>query len=73
MKKPLALALPLILSISACSNLSTKEQRMLSGGAIGAAGGATLGALTGGSALGGALIGGAVGTGAGYLYHEDHN
>lgn len=44
-----------------CSGLSPRQQRMLSGGAIGAAGGAVLGALTGGSAATGAAIGGAGG------------
>ncbi|HSK42090.1 MAG TPA: hypothetical protein VK943_20160, partial [Arenibaculum sp.] len=44
-------ALALVLAAaSACSGLSDREQRTLSGGAIGAAGGAAVGVLAGGSA-----------------------
>jgi hypothetical protein len=60
----------LVLAVStlgACSNMTHQEQRMLSGGAIGVAGGAALGAITGGSWVVGALIGGAAGTAAGAL------
>lgn len=53
-----------------CSGMNTQQQRALSGGALGAAGGAAIGALAGGGALTGALIGGALGTGGGLLYHE---
>lgn len=56
-----------LLSLTGCSNMSRGQQRTLSGGAIGAAGGAALGALTGGSALTGALIGGAGGAAVGAL------
>jgi hypothetical protein len=59
-----------LVGLAGCSGLSTKEQRMLSGGAIGAGVGAAGTALTGGCVTCGALIGGAVGTGAGYLYDE---
>jgi len=59
---PAVIALSLLLS--ACGN--TWGQRAVTGGGIGAAGGAALGAMTGGvSVLGGALIGGAVGAGIG--------
>jgi uncharacterized membrane protein len=51
---------------SACSNLSTTEQRGLTGGAIGAAGGAGVGLLFG-APVAGALIGGATGAGVGVL------
>ena len=64
----LALGLAGLLAMTACSGLSTSEQRMLSGGAMGAAGGAALGALTGGSAVVGAVLGGAAGTAGGYFY-----
>jgi hypothetical protein len=57
-------------ALSACSGMSAKEHRMLSGGAIGAASGAVVSGVTGGSTVGGALIGGAAGTGLGYLYHR---
>jgi hypothetical protein len=56
-----------ICSLGACSNLSQQEQRMLSGGALGAVGGAALGAATGGSWIIGGLIGGGLGTAAGAL------
>lgn len=62
----LSLALAAAL-LSACSGLSAREQRALSGGAIGAAGGAAVGVITGGSALTGALIGGAGGAAVGAL------
>lgn len=59
---PALVALSLLLS--ACGN--TWGQRAVTGGGIGAAGGAALGAMTGGlSIVGGALIGGAVGAGIG--------
>lgn len=55
------------LSATACENMSAQQQRALSGGAIGAAGGAVLGAVTGGSPVTGALIGGAGGAAVGAL------
>lgn len=58
------------LGLSACSGLNTKEQRMLSGGAIGAGTGVAATVITGGCIACGAVVGGAVGTAAGYLYHE---
>jgi len=54
-----------IMSLAGCANLSRQQQRMLSGGAIGAAGGAVLTVATGGSVLAGTLIGGAAGTAVG--------
>jgi osmotically inducible lipoprotein OsmB len=50
-----------------CSNLTREEQTTLTGGAIGAAGGAAISALAGGNAGIGALIGGAAGAVAGNL------
>ncbi len=68
------LALPIILiaglGLGACSNMSNTEQRVLSGGAIGAGVGAAGTALTGGCVACGAAIGGAVGAGAGYIYDQ---
>ena len=52
-----------LLTAAGCSELSTTDQRVLSGGAIGA----SVGALATGG-VGGAAVGGAVGAGAGYLY-----
>jgi hypothetical protein len=63
----LFLATLLALPLAACDSMSRTQQRALSGGAIGAAGGAALGAITGGSALTGALIGGAGGAAVGAL------
>lgn len=63
---PLTLLLAAAL-LSACSGLSAREQRALSGGAIGAAGGAAVGVITGGSVVTGALIGGAGGAAVGAL------
>lgn len=60
----------LVASLGACTNMSQTQQRTLSGGAIGAAGGAAIGALSGGSAGMGALIGGAAGAGTGYLLSQ---
>ena len=62
-----ALAVALIVGLAACDNMNRTQQRALSGGAIGAAGGAAVGALTGGSAVTGALIGGAGGAAVGAL------
>lgn len=51
---------------TACSGMTNQQQRMLSGGALGAAGGAVIGSLTG-SWLTGAVIGGAGGAAVGAL------
>lgn len=56
-----------MLTLTACSGMSSSQQRMLSGGAIGAAGGVALTALTGGSLVAGGLIGGAGGAAVGAL------
>lgn len=55
-------------ALSACSNLDTTQERVLSGGAIGAGVGAATTILTGGCISCGTAIGGAVGAGAGYAY-----
>jgi hypothetical protein len=57
-------------ALAGCAGMNNTQQRMLSGGAIGAAGGAAITALTGGCIWCGALIGGAVGTGAGYVISQ---
>ena len=51
--------LTLVVMLSGCAGMSAREQRMLSGGAIGAAGGAAIGAAVGGSPAIGAAVGGA--------------
>jgi len=50
--------------------MDRQKQRMLSGGAIGAAAGATVTVITGGCVACGAALGGAVGTGVGYVVNE---
>lgn len=59
------------LALSGCSNLDQTEQRVLSGGAIGAGTGLAIGALSGGSALVGGLIGAGGGAGLGWLYDRE--
>ena len=56
------------LALAACGE--SKSDRALSGGAIGAGGGAALGAMTG-SPLTGALLGGAAGAAAGALTNKN--
>lgn len=50
-----------------CSGMSNTQQKMLSGGAIGAAAGAGITAIAGGNPIWGAIGGAAVGTAGGYL------
>lgn len=56
--------------LSGCSDMSTTQQRTLSGAAIGAGTGAAASAMTGGCVGCGAAIGTAAGAGAGYLYDQ---
>jgi osmotically inducible lipoprotein OsmB len=56
--------------LAGCAGMTSQQQRILSGGAIGAAGGAAIGAVSGGSAVTGALVGGAVGAVGGALVNE---
>lgn len=58
------------LLLTGCSGLSSTEQKVLSGGAIGATVGAAGTAITGGCVACGAAIGGAVGAGAGYVLDQ---
>lgn len=72
-----ALAFVLSLAVAAggvlgCAGLTPAEQRALSGGAIGAAGGALIGAAAGKPATG-AAIGGAAGATGGYLYERQRS
>jgi osmotically inducible lipoprotein OsmB len=64
-----AFAVVSLLGLCGCSNMTHQQQRALSGGALGAAGGAIIGAVTGGSAVTGALLGGAGGAAVGALTH----
>lgn len=63
------LAATLCLFIASCG--STKTDRALSGGAIGAGAGALGGAVTGGDPLTGAVIGGAAGAATGAVTDKD--
>lgn len=67
--KAIASALLIAVALTGCQNMTRQQQRALSGGALGAAGGAAIGAITGGSAVTGALIGGAGGAAVGALTH----
>jgi hypothetical protein len=67
-KKAVVLVLLAVLIVG-CSGMSYTEQRMLSGGAIGAGSGALIGAAAG-SAGTGALIGGGAGVLGGYIYDQ---
>jgi hypothetical protein len=64
---PIVSVVSICLLAAACDHMTNQQQRALSGGAIGAAGGAAIGALTGGSLVTGALIGGAGGAAVGAL------
>ena len=64
-KKMIAVSLLALATLSACSNISRQEQRALSGGAIGAAGGLALSAIAGGPLLLGAGVGAAGGAAIG--------
>lgn len=66
---PVATVLCAALLLGACG--TSKTDRAVSGGAIGAGAGAAIGGVTGGSALGGALLGGAAGAAAGALTDKD--
>jgi len=68
----LGTTLACLILTAGCSGMSPQEQRTLSGGAIGAAGGAAIGALTGGSPAVGAIIGGAGGAAVGAMT-SDHD
>jgi osmotically inducible lipoprotein OsmB len=71
MKRASSLMIVLLLSATAgCAHMTPQQQRMLSGGAIGAGAGAALGAAVGGNPAAGAAIGGAVGTAAGALWRD---
>ncbi len=72
-RRPIALiaAVALILPLAACSGLSSKNQRTLSGAGIGAAGGAAIGLLAGGSVVAATLVGGAAGAAIGAFTDED--
>jgi osmotically inducible lipoprotein OsmB len=67
-KKITVLVLSVVL-LAGCSGLNRQQQRALSGGAIGAAGGAAITAIVGGPVLAGAAVGAAGGAAVGALTH----
>ncbi|TSK04374.1 MAG: hypothetical protein FPO08_18800 [Geobacter sp.] len=67
------LAVVLLVAFSfGCVGMSRQQQSTLSGGAIGAGGGALLGGLSGGSPAVGAVLGGAAGALTGYILGDPH-
>jgi osmotically inducible lipoprotein OsmB len=70
MKNPVVSILATALIIGGCSGMSYTQQRVLSGGAIGAAGGALIGAAAGSAAIG-AVAGGGAGLLGGYIYDQN--
>lgn len=68
--KAVFVVLALLLFVVGCAHMSPTEQRVLSGGAIGAGGGAAIGAISGGSPGVGAAVGGAAGALGGYLIDQ---
>ena len=67
--KQLAVVLLAALTLG-CVGMSREQQSTLSGGAIGAGGGALLGGISGGSPAVGAVLGGAAGALTGYILGE---
>jgi osmotically inducible lipoprotein OsmB len=69
MKQAAALLLVALLFSGGCAGMSYTEQRVLSGGAIGSAGGALIGVAAGSAAIG-AAAGGGAGLLGGYVYDQ---
>lgn len=65
----LGLVLALV-AVTGCSDLTPREQRLLTGGAAGTTMGALTTTLTGGCIACGAAIGGVAGAGAGYIVDQ---
>jgi osmotically inducible lipoprotein OsmB len=71
MAKRLSIVVLVVAMLGGCSGLSQQEQRALTGGAIGAAGGAVVGVLAGGLVVG-TLVGAAGGAAIGALTSNHH-
>jgi osmotically inducible lipoprotein OsmB len=69
MKKTVILLMVLALAVGGCSGMSSTQQRVLSGGAIGAGSGALIG-WAAGSPAAGAAIGAGAGALGGFLYDQ---
>ena len=61
------------LGLGGCANMTTTEQRTVSGAAIGALGGTAIAAIAEHNLATGAAIGAGVGAAAGYLYSLSHD
>jgi hypothetical protein len=59
--------------VTGCANMTQQQQRVLSGGAIGAGAGAALGAIAGGSIAVPAAIGAGAGALGGYIYDQSQH
>jgi osmotically inducible lipoprotein OsmB len=66
----LTLVLSTLVFTFGCAGMTRTQQTTLSGGAIGAAGGAALSAIAGGNPAIGAAVGGGVGAITGYIVGE---
>ncbi|GLI38898.1 hypothetical protein GHYDROH2_23990 [Geobacter hydrogenophilus] len=74
MKPKKFIAIAALVSVTAgCAGMTPTQQRTLSGGAIGAAGGALLTGIAGGNAAVGATLGGAAGALTGYILGGGHH
>ncbi|MBI3420248.1 MAG: hypothetical protein HY053_08965 [Proteobacteria bacterium] len=62
--------LPTALVLSACSDMTPTQQRVVSGTAIGAGTGAAVTLMTGGCVACGTAIGAGAGAAAGYVYDQ---
>jgi osmotically inducible lipoprotein OsmB len=69
MKRAVVLVLVAAMLIGGCSGMSNTQQRVVSGGAIGAGSGALIGWAAGCPACG-AAIGGGAGLAGGYIYDQ---
>jgi hypothetical protein len=69
MKKAIVLLVVLALALGGCSGMNATQERVLSGGAIGASSGALIGWAAGSPAVG-AAIGGGAGLLGGLIYDQ---
>jgi hypothetical protein len=69
-KRMMAMMSLLLTLTTGCAGLSAQQQRILTGGAMGAGAGAAIGAISGGSAATGAAIGGIAGAVGGAVVNE---
>jgi hypothetical protein len=71
MSRSIIVAAAMTVALGGCANMNNTEQRVLSGGAIGAGAGAVVGALTGGLSIPvGALIGAGAGAATGFIVDQ---